>query len=106
MSMLKAHVDAVEGVLLATSQIPANTGHALHKGTPRESFIRQFLEGHLSERVGIGTGEVIDAASSPDPPPTAQRPQFDIVVYKRDYPKLDVGGGIYAFLAESVGCYD
>jgi hypothetical protein len=100
--MLKAHVDAVEGSLLATSLIPANAGHSLHKGTPRETFIRKFLEGHLSERVAIGTGEMIDASSLPNPPSTAQRPQFDIVVYKRDYPKLDIGGGISAFLAESV----
>jgi hypothetical protein len=100
--MLKAHVDAVEGTLLATSQIAANAGHSLHKGTPRESFIRQFLEGHLSERVAIGTGEVIDATSPPNPPSTAQRPQYDIVLYKRDHPRLDIGGGISAFLAESV----
>lgn len=100
--MLKTHVDAVEGSLLATSQIAANTGHSLHKGTPRESFIKEFLEGHLSERVAIGTGEIIDAKSPPNPPATAQRPQFDIVLYKRDYPKLNIGGGISAFLAESV----
>ena len=100
--MLKAHVDAVENMLLATSKIPANTGHALHKGTPRESFIRQFLVNHLSERVAIGTGEIIDAGSPANPPATAQRPQFDIIVYKRDYPKLDIGGGISAFFAESV----
>ena len=101
-TMLKTHVDAVEGSLLATSQIAANTGHSLHKGTPRESFIKEFLEGHLSERVAIGTGEIIDAKSPPNPPATAQRPQFDIVLYKRDYPKLNIGGGISAFLAESV----
>lgn len=100
--MLKAHVDAVEASLLATSQIAANAGHSLHKGTPRESFIRQFLEGHLSERVAIGSGEIIDATSVANPPPTAQRPQFDIVLYKRDYPRLNLGGGISAFLAESV----
>jgi hypothetical protein len=100
--MLKSHIDSVEASLLATSQIAANAGHSLHKGTPRESFIRQFLEGHLSERVAVGTGEVIDAMSPPNPPATAQRPQFDIVIYKRDYPKLNIGGGISAFLAESV----
>ncbi|MBZ5524829.1 MAG: hypothetical protein LAP21_21540 [Acidobacteriia bacterium] len=100
--MLKAHLDSVEGKLLAESQIAANAGHSLHKGDPRESFIREFLEGHLSERVAIGRGEVIDASSTPNPPPTAQRPNFDIVLYKRDYPKLTIGGGISAFLAESV----
>jgi hypothetical protein len=100
--MLKAHLDAVEAALLATSRIPANTGHSLHKGTPREAFIKEFLEGHLSERVAVGTGEIIDCHSSPNPPSTAQRHQYDIVLYKRDYPRLEIGGGIFAFLAESV----
>lgn len=96
--MLKAHTDASEQSLLAISQIPANSGHNLHKGTPREAFIRRFLQDHLSERVAIGTGEIIDANSLPNEP----RNQIDIVIYKRDYPKLDFGGGISGFLAESV----
>jgi len=61
--MLKTHVDAVEGLLLEISKIPANSGHSLHKGTPREAFIRTFLESHLSESVSLGTGEIIDANS-------------------------------------------
>lgn len=96
--MLKTHVDAVEQSLLAISRIPANTGHTLHKGTPREAFIRKFLQDHLSERVAIGSGEIIDANSRPNEP----RNQIDIVIYKHDYPKLDFGGGISGFLAESV----
>ena len=96
--MLKSHTDAVEQSLLAISQIPANTGHNLHKGTPREAFIRNFLQDHLSERVAIGTGEIIDANSLPN----QSRNQIDIVIYKRDYPKLDFGGGVSGFLAESV----
>lgn len=100
--MLKAHLEAVEASLLAISRIPANTGHPLHKGTPRETFIREFLESHLSEKVAVGTGEIIDCDSPPNPPSTAQRHQYDIVLYKRDYPRLNIGGGITAFLAESV----
>ena len=96
--MLKAHLDAVESTLIATSQIPANAGHMLHRGTPRENFIKQFLEQHISTRVSIGTGEIIDASSTPRQP----RNQFDIVVYRNDYPRIDLGGGINAFLAESV----
>jgi hypothetical protein len=96
--MLKAHINAVESHLLSISKIPANTGHTLHKGTPREAFIREFLQSHLSERVAIGTGEIIDAKSQPG----EARHQLDIVIYKRDYPKLDFGGGINGFLAESV----
>jgi hypothetical protein len=67
-------------------------------GTPRESFVSEFLRDHLSERVAVGTGEVIDANSSPG----QRRNQHDIVIYKRDFPKLDFGGEISGFLAESV----
>ncbi len=93
---------AREGVLLASSKVAANTGHSLHKGTPREIFIREFLESHLAETVAIGTGEVIDSESMPNPPPTRQRNQYDIIIYKKNYPKLAIGGGISAFLCESV----
>lgn len=96
--MLKAHMDAKEAELLATSRIPAHSGHSLHKGTPREAFIRTFLESHLPESVAIGTGEIIDASSAPSSP----RNQYDIVLYRKNYPKLDFGGGINAFLVESV----
>jgi hypothetical protein len=34
--------------------------------------------------------------------PNQSRNQFDIVIYKRNYPKLDFGGGISGFLIESV----
>lgn len=96
--MLKTHIDSVENHLLVISKIPANAGHTLHKGTPREAFIREFLQDHLSERVAISSGEIIDAQSKPN----EARNQFDIILYKRDYPKLHFGGEIYGFLAESV----
>jgi hypothetical protein len=96
--MLKSHMDAKENALVAISKIPANSGHSLHKGTPREAFIREFLESHLPANVAIGTGEIIDANSKPG----AQRNQFDIVIYKKNYPKLDFGGGVSGFLIESV----
>ena len=91
-------MDAVETSLIHTSQIPANAGHTLHRGTPREAFITEFLKGHLSANVSIGTGEIIDANSQP----RESRNQFDIVIYKSNYPKLDFGGGISGFLIESV----
>lgn len=96
--MLKAHMDAVESSLVSISKVPSNAGHTLHKGTPREAFIKGFLEGHLSPNVAIGTGEIIDASSAPK----SQRNQFDIVIYKRSFPKLDFGGGVSGFLIESV----
>ena len=88
--MLTAHMNAVENHLLAISKIPANSGHSLHKGTPREAFIREFLESHLNTTVSIGSGEIIDSKSAPN----EKRNQFDIVIYKRNYPRLDFGGGI------------
>jgi hypothetical protein len=96
--MLKNHIDAIENHLLSISQIPANSGHSLHKGTPREAFIKEFLIQHLSEKVSIGSGEIIDCDSRPG----QQRNQYDIVIYNKEYPKLDFGGGINAFLSESV----
>jgi len=95
--MLFTHFKASEEHLLAISRIPANSGHPLHKGTPREAFIKEFLENHLSSNVAIGSGEIIDCKSKPAEP----RNQFDIVLYKRTYPKLDFGGGINGFLVES-----
>ena len=91
-------MDAAENHLLSISKVPANSGHSLHKGTPREAFIREYLEGHLSSNVAIGTGEIIDANSLSG----QARNQYDIVIYKRSYPKLDFGGGITGFLIESV----
>jgi hypothetical protein len=83
MGLLEQHMKAIEVQLLATSQIPSNSGHSLHKGTPRESFIGKFLEEHLSESLALGTGEIIDANSAPN----QSRNQIDIVVYRRDYPR-------------------
>src|SRR5438094_6070124 len=97
-TMLATYMAAVEAALLHTAQIPANAGHPLHKGTPREAFIRQFLADHLSEELAIGQGEIISADSQP----SEVRNQFDIVLYKRHFPKLPFGGGVNAFLAESV----
>lgn len=91
-------MDAVERSLVSISKVPSNAGHTLHKGTPREAFIKEFLEGHLSSDVAIGAGEIIDASSAP----RSQRNQFDIVIYKRSFPKLNFGGGVSGFLIESV----
>lgn len=87
--MLKAHLEAVEQHLLAISRIPTNAGQMLHRGTPREAFVKEFLIGHLSARLAVGSGEIIDASSLP----RKQRNQFDIIIYRADYPKIDFGGG-------------
>jgi hypothetical protein len=96
--MLSEHLAAVENRLLCSSRVPGNAGHSIHKGSPREAFVREFLIAHLGTRAAIGTGEIIDANSRA----RNARNQIDIVVYKSEFPKIDLGGGIHAFLAESV----
>jgi hypothetical protein len=96
--MLQTHFDELERTLLALARVPAQAGHTLHKGTPREAFIREFLEAHLGQKVAIGTGEIFDARSRPRQP----RNQIDIVLHKRDFPRISFGGGINGFFAESV----
>jgi hypothetical protein len=96
--VLIEHLAAVEHRLLCSSKVPGNAGHAIHKGTAREAFIREFLLGHIGTRATIGTGEIIDASSIAE----ARRNQIDIVVSKSEFPKIELGGGLNAFLAESV----
>lgn len=96
--MLGSHLNALEVMLAAQSVIASNTGHPLHKGTPREVFLRDFLQNHLPATVAVGSGEIIDANSKPNEP----RNQFDLVIYRRDFPKLHISEGVSAFMAESV----
>lgn len=96
--MLKEHFIAVEKALQYKAKIASNAGHTIHKGTPRELFIKEFLSDHLGGNVSIGTGEIIDAHSFSG----EDRNQIDIVLYRSDYPRLSFGGGINAFLNESV----
>jgi hypothetical protein len=97
-TMLATHMAKVEAKLLHAAQIPAGAGHPVNKGTPREVFIREFLSDHLPQDLAIGEGEIISADSQPN----EMRNQFEIVLYKHDFPKLMFGGGINAFLLESV----
>jgi hypothetical protein len=96
--MLPTHLNQCEGELLEKFKRPSVSGHGVNRGTPREVFVKQFLKDHLASTLDIGNGEIIDNSSKPG----AKRPQHDVVVYKRSYPKLDLGGDVCAFLVESV----
>jgi hypothetical protein len=96
--MLKHQMDQIEDELLVAMRRSGSAGHPVNKGTPREAFVSGFLSDHLSSMLDVGTGEVIDASSRPE----EKRPQIDLVVFRRSYPKLRFGGGIDAFMAESV----
>src|SRR5260370_19028160 len=97
-TLLQDHLRAVENTLLAQSRISANAGHPLHKGTPRENFLKTFLIDHLSERVAIGQGEIIDAKTQTDEP----RHQNDIIIYRRNFPRITFDHIIAPYLSESV----
>jgi hypothetical protein len=96
--MLQSHFAAVERSILEMARIQNVAGHSLHKGTPREIFVKNFLANHLGKTVSFGTGEILDVESKPKEP----RNQHDIVIYRNEFPMLDFLGGIAAFLAESV----
>ena len=76
--MIQNHFAAVENSILELAKIQNTAGHSLHKGTPREIFIKNFLLNHLGKTVSFGTGEIIDTTSEPN----QQRNQHDIVIYR------------------------
>ncbi|WP_353573167.1 DUF6602 domain-containing protein [Candidatus Albibeggiatoa sp. nov. BB20] len=100
--MLESHINSIENILLAQSKVAQNAGHPNLRGGPREWFIREFLEGHLPSSLEVGQGEVVDENSEPNPPKDRYRPQVDIVIYRRDLPKIMYSRDNMAFLAEGV----
>lgn len=100
--MLASHLNALEKVMIAQSAAAINAGHPNLRGGPREWFVRDFLESHLPSNLEIGQGEIIDSQSIPKPPRSNYRPQADIVIYRRDVPKITFSRNDTAFLVEGV----
>lgn len=98
--MLVSHINAIEEVLLAQSKTATNAGHPNLRGGPREWFIRDFLATHLPSTLEIGQGEIIDVNSKPNPPRGSYRPQADVVIYRRDMPKIAYSTTDSAYLVE------
>ncbi len=97
--MLTAHLNNIEEKLSSDFKVSSIAGHSLNKGSPREHFIRDFLKNHLPNIAAIGTGEIIGCNSEPG---DRSRNQFDIVIYKNNYPKIHLSEDINAYLIESV----
>ncbi|MYM95266.1 DUF6602 domain-containing protein [Duganella vulcania] len=97
-TLFNDHFSYVEELLLARAKVQQTSGHNLHKGTPREAFIADFLAGHIGEGIGIGTGEVIDARSQSG----KIRNQMDVVLYDERIPRFDMGADISLFPIEGV----
>lgn len=100
--MLENHTNAIEKVLLAQSLAARNAGHPNLRGGPREWFIRDFLENHFPSNLEIGQGEIINEDSQPGPSQGEYRPQVDIVIYRRDLPKIQYSRDNAAYFAEGV----
>ena len=100
--MIKSHINAIENILIAQSKTATNAGHPNLRGGPREWFIRDFLSTHLPSTLEIGQGEIIDSDSIPNPPRGSYRPQVDVVLYRKDLPKISYSQNDYAYLAEGV----
>lgn len=100
--MIQSHINAIEKVLIAQSSAAKNAGHPNLRGGPREWFIRDFLLAHLPSNLEIGQGEIIDTNSIPNPSPGNYRPQVDVVIYRRDLPKISYSQTDFAYLSEGV----
>ncbi|QTA79880.1 YcgL-like domain-containing protein [Desulfonema limicola] len=100
--MLVAHLNAIEYVLLAQSKAAQNAGHPNLRGGPREWFIHEFLESHLPSILEIGQGEIIDENSIPEPSKKEYRAQVDLIIYRRDLPKINYSRNNAAYFAEGV----
>lgn len=100
--MLISHLNAIEHVLLAQSIAAQNAGHPNLRGGPREWFVHDFLQSHLPTILEIGQGEIIDENSVANPPKGSYRNQVDLVIYRRDLPKIIYSPNNAAFLAEGV----
>ncbi len=100
--MLTAHLNTIEATLMAQSATATNAGHPNLRGSPGEWFVRDFLENHLPSTLEIGQGEIIDAQSQANPPKGQYRPQVDVVIYRRDLPRIRYSQTDTAYLAEGV----
>ncbi|HPO16077.1 MAG TPA: hypothetical protein PLI09_21755 [Candidatus Hydrogenedentes bacterium] len=100
--MIISHTNALEKILVAQSEVARNAGHPNLRGGPREWFIREFLQNHFPTHLEIGQGEIIDEDSKPNPPQDEYRPQVDIVVYRRDMPRITYSRDNAAYLTEGV----
>jgi hypothetical protein len=96
--MLESHLNIIEKVLHEQGRIASIAGHPDLIGSSREWFVRNFLIDHLPETIRVGQGEVINSWSQP----RSKRNQTDVILYRRDFPKITYSQNNIAFLRESV----
>ena len=82
---LKAEADLLTSV----------TKHEIAADSTRAAFIRGVLEPFLPSSYAIGSGRIIDSIGQ-------SSDSIDIVIYRRDFPRLNLPGSSDVFLYESV----
>ncbi len=96
--MLKSHLNTIEKTLIAQSKISRLSGHPVLQGNPREILIRDFLFSHLPSNLEIGQGAIIDVNSQPN----QKKHQNDVIIYRRDFPKINLSKDDNVYFAEAV----
>ena len=71
------------------------TKHELEGDAARTAFIRAVLERFLPEIYGIGSGQIMDTSGK-------MSGKIDIIIYRKDFPRLDLPGSRDIYLYESV----
>lgn len=71
------------------------TRHELEGDAARSAFIRSVLDRFLPEIYGVGSGQIMDSKGN-------LSGKMDIIIYRRDFPRLDLPGSRDIFLYESV----
>ena len=100
-TLLASHFDRIGRRLEAEGDAARSFQHGLNRGQIREAFVREFLAQNISDSWGIGTGEIIHK----DALPGEQRPQIDVVVHNKKFPKLSLATGIDLFFIETVSSF-
>ena len=101
MNIVTSYFERIGRRLKAEGDAARSFQHGLNRGQIREAFIREFLAQNLSEFWDIGTGEIIHRDASPED----IRPQIDVVVHNKKFPKLSLAAGIDLFFIETVSAF-
>ena len=78
-----------------TELLGIQSRHDLYEDTARATFIRVVLDQFLPSSFAVGSGRVIDALGN-------SSDELDIIIYRRDFPQLNLPGSTNVFLYESV----
>ncbi len=101
MTLVASHFERVKRRLQAEGHAARSFKHGLNRGQIREAFAREFLAQNMSSLWDIGTGEIIHKDATPE----EDRPQIDIVVYNKKFPKLSLAVDIDLFFVEAVSSF-